>query len=360
MPTTHAEFGADTEAVEVAKAFQDRVRGKTVLVTGGNIKGIGYATAYGMASQNPAHLILAGRTPAKLAECVNTLQAAFPAVDVRPLQIDLSSQASVRAAAAEVLGWADISTIDYVFNTAGVMGLPTRTLSVDGIEIQMATNHIGHWLLSCLLMPKLIAASQGQPKGSVRIVNVTSGSPMIASMRWSDMNFEVVNKNLPTAEQPLYAFMKRWGYPDLEDVAYAGIDGYNRSKVANVLSAIGFTKALYQKHGILSVAVHPGVIETELSRDFPAAQLESVDEMVAEGAFTYKALGAGASTSLVAALDEKIRVEDNGGPQNRQNYGVFMADCQVNDKATDLATSSAEAARLWTVSEDLVKEKFSW
>jgi NAD(P)-dependent dehydrogenase (short-subunit alcohol dehydrogenase family) len=179
-------------------------------------------------------------------------------------------------------------------------------------------------------------------------------------MRWSDMNFEVVNKNLPAAEQPLYPFMKRWGYADLEEVAYAGIDGYNRSKVANVLAAIGFTQALYEKYGILSVAVHPGVIQTELSRDFAAAQLERIDEMVANGTIVYKTLGAGASTSLVAALDDKVTVEEKGGPQNRENYGAFMTDCQVNDKATDLSTSSSEAARLWTVSEDLVQETFSW
>ncbi|ERT03257.1 uncharacterized protein SPSK_09496 [Sporothrix schenckii 1099-18] len=360
MPTTYAEFGPNTEATEVAKAFKDRVRGKTVLVTGGSIKGIGYATAYAMASQAPAHLILAGRTPAKLTECIDALKAAFPAVDVRPLPIDLSSQASVRKAAADVLGWADIPTIDYVFNTAGVMGLPQRTLSVDGIEMQMATNHIGHWLLSCLLMPKLIAAARGQPKGSVRIVNVSAGSAYIGAMRWSDMNFDVVNKHLPAAEQPNYAFMTRWGYTGLADVAYAGIDGYNRSKVANVLAAIGTTHALYATHGILSVAVHPGVILTELGRAFEPVVRESVNAMVADGTVTYKTLGAGASTSLVAALDDKVTVEARGGPRNRENYGAFMVDCQVSDGATDLATSSAEAARLWALSEDLVKEKFSW
>lgn len=99
----------------------------------------------------------------------------------------------------------------------------------------------------------------------------------------------------------------------------------------------------------------------ELARDFAQSQLDSIDEMKAEGTIVYKTLGAGASTSLVAALDDKVTVELNGGgPQNRQNYGCFMADCQVNDKATDLATSTAEAERLWSVSEDLVKAKFSW
>ncbi|CAK7213096.1 hypothetical protein SBRCBS47491_001686 [Sporothrix bragantina] len=360
MPTTHAEFGANTEAVEVAKAFQSRVQGKTALVTGANIKGLGFAHAYGLAAGGPKRIILAGRTPSKMTECIDAIKADFPDVDVRPLEIDLSSQASVRKAAATVLGWDDVPTIDYVINVAGVMGIPKRTLSVDGIEIQMATNHIGHWLLACLIMPKLIAAAQGQPKGSVRIVNISSGSPFIAAMRWSDMNFDVINKELPAAEQPHYAFMARWGYTGLEDVAYAGIDGYNRSKVANVLAGIGFTHALYEKHGILGLAVHPGVIPTELGRSFETVIQENVDRMHKAGEITYKTLGGGASTGLVAALDPKITIEAKGGPKNIENYGAFMADCQVSDNARDLAVASSEADKLWSVSESLVKEKFSW
>ncbi|CAK7211571.1 hypothetical protein SCUCBS95973_001160 [Sporothrix curviconia] len=360
MPTTHAEFGADTEAVEVAKAFKSRVQGKTALITGANIKGLGYAHAYGLAAGGPKRIILAGRTPAKIAECVDAIKADFPEVDVRPLEIDLSSQASVRAAATTVVGWNDVPTIDYVINVAGVMGIPERTLSVDGIEIQMATNHIGHWLLACLIMPKLIAAAQGKPKGSVRIVNISSGSPFVAAMRWSDMNFDVVNKDLPAAEQPNYQFMTRWGYTGLEDVAYAGVDGYNRSKVANVLAGIGFTHRLLAKHGILGLAVHPGVIRTELDRSFLPSLSESVDSMAAEGVFSYKTLGAGSSTGLVAALDPEVTIVEHGGPKNTENYGAFMADCQVNENARDLAVSSSEAEKLWSVSESLVKEKFSW
>ncbi|CAK7226371.1 hypothetical protein SEUCBS140593_006217 [Sporothrix eucalyptigena] len=360
MPTTYAEFNDKTEAVEVAKAFKSRIQGKTALVTGGNIKGLGFSHAYGLASGGPAHLILAGRTSSKMAECIAAINAGFPDVDVRPLEVDLSSQKSVRAAAAIVLGWSDIPTIDYIVNVAGVMGIPKRTLSVDGIEIQMGTNHVGHWLLACLLMPKLIAAADGKPKGSVRIVNVSSGSPFIATMRWSDMNFDKVNKTLPAVEQPNYQFMARWGYTGLEDVPYAGIDGYNRSKVANVLCGIGFTNALYEKYGILGLAVHPGVIKTELGRDFPPEVTASVEHMAASGDFTYKTLGAGASTALVAALDPKIIVEPHGGPDNKENYGAFMMDCQVTDKTQPLAVATSEANKLWTWSEEQVKEKFSW
>ena len=108
-------------------------------------------------------------------------------------------------------------------------------------------------------MPKLIKATEGSPKGATRVVNVSSGSPFMSGMRWSDMNFEKKNKDLPEEEQPAYEWFKVWGYSDMEDKTYIPLDGYNRSKVANVLFGIGANKRLFEKYGILMSAVHPGV-----------------------------------------------------------------------------------------------------
>src|SRR6202012_5337379 len=115
------------------------------------------------------------------------------------------------------------------------MGGQELTLTDDGIEMHFATNHIGHWLLSTLIMPKLIEAAKNNPKGATRVANVSSGSPMVSGMRWSDMNFQKTNEDLPAAEQPNYGFFKAWGYTDMEKKPYIPLDGYNRSKVANVL-----------------------------------------------------------------------------------------------------------------------------
>jgi NAD(P)-dependent dehydrogenase (short-subunit alcohol dehydrogenase family) len=280
-------------------------------------------------------------------------------VDYRPLHVDLSSQKSVRAAAAELLSWADVPTLDIIINSAGVMGIPERTLSEDGIELHFATNHVGHWLLTCSLMPKLIAAASANPtKGATRVVNVSSGSPQGAGMRWSDINFDRPSKELPEAEQPNYAFVEAWSYTDVRDKAYVGLEGYNQSKVANVLFGIGANRRLYDKYGILTLAVHPGVIPTELTREFPPEVLKAVTAMAESGFYTYKTLGAGASTSLVAALDPKL------GPgevrDGKENYGAYLDDCQISDKARPGAVSSAEAEKLWKLSEELVKEKFEW
>lgn len=264
----------------------------------------------------------------------------------------------MRASAAELLSWADVPHLDLVLNSAGVMGVPERTLTEDGIEMHFATNHIGHWLLTCLIAPKLIAAAAGKPKGTVRVVNLSSGSPFIAGMRWSDINFDRVNKTLPAEEQPVVPLMEAWGYQDVENQTYIPFEGYNQSKVANVLFGIGATKRLYEKHGVLVLTVHPGVIKTDLGRDFPQFVLDSVKKQEEAGRFKYKSFGAGGSTGLVAMLDPQL------GPGETvdgvENHGAFLADCQIAKNVRPVALSSENAERLWKLSESLVKEEFSW
>ncbi|KAI9657462.1 MAG: hypothetical protein M1821_003144 [Bathelium mastoideum] len=339
--TTYQDFGSDTEGLEVAKAFAERIKDKTVLVTGVNLKGIGFTTA-----------------EAFMEEAINSLKGKYPGVDYRPLKLDLSSQQAVRASAAELLSWADVPAIDIIVNSAGIMNLPERTINSDGIEMQFATNHIGHFLFTCLIMPKLLKAAVTNQKGATRIVNVSSGSPTVAAMRWSDMNFEKINKELPQAEQPPYAMHRRFGFTDPENKSYLPLEGYNQSKVANVLFSIAANKGLYEKHGILSLTVHPGVIPTELSRSAAPESREAIKAMAENKVFTYKTLGAGSATSLVAALDPKLGVGETRN--GKENYGVFLMDCQISDKATPLAVSSEEAEKLWKLSEHLVKEKFTW
>jgi len=310
------------------------------------------------ASQAPSCLIIAGRNVPKLEESIKALKGDFPNVDYRALKLDLSSQKTVREAAAEVLSWKDVPTIDIVINNAAVMNIPELTLNKDGLEIQFATNHIGHFLFTCLIISKLIKASQDNVQGATRIVNVTSLSPTMASMRWSDINYEKINKTLPEAEQPDYPTHKRWGAIDPENKSYLPLEGYNQGKVANVLFGIGANKRLFEKYGILSLAVHPGIIKTELTRYAPPAALKAVEEFFKSGAFDTKNLGAGAATSLVAATDPALGLPET--KDGSENYGAYLIDCQISEKARPSSVSSAEAEKLWSLSERLVKEKFAW
>ncbi|KAL1853773.1 hypothetical protein Plec18170_005165 [Paecilomyces lecythidis] len=357
--TTHPEFNEETEALDVAKAFSSGIRGKTVLITGVNRGGLGFSTAQAFASQSPSCLIVTGRDPAKTQESIKALRAEFPDVNYRGLQVDLSIQQSVRDAAAEVMSWTDVPTIDIVVNSAGVMCIQERTLSKDGIEQHFATNHLGHWLLTCLIIPKLIKAAENNPKGATRIVNVSSASPQVSGMRWSDINFEKKNKDLPAEEQPNYEWFQMCGCPDIEDASYVPLDGYNRSKVANVLFGIAATKRLFDKYGILSLSVHPGVIETELGRNMSLKDLEAFAEL-RKSFFKVKTLGAGASTSLVAALDPKLAQGVGQSENDSENWGCYLEDCQISGKGHPLAVSSKEAEKLWDISEKLVGQTFAW
>lgn len=279
-------------------------------------------------------------------------------MDYRPLILDLSKQKAVRAAAAELLSWSDVPTLDIIVNSAGVMLIPERTISEDGIEMHFATNHIGHFLFSCLVMPKLIKASESNPKGATRIINVSSGSPTVSQMRWSDVNFEKKNKDLPVEEQPPYQLHKMWGETDMEERSYLPLEGYNQSKVANILFGIGLNKRLYEKYGILSLGLHPGVIRTELVRDTLPKTITAIKSLFDSGVFKYRTLGAGGATSLVAVLDPKLGLPETKGEV--ENYGAYLSDCQISVKARPQAVSSDGAERLWNLSEEFVKEKFSW
>jgi NAD(P)-dependent dehydrogenase (short-subunit alcohol dehydrogenase family) len=295
----------------------------------------------------------------KLQESIDAMKAKYPDVDYRPLHIDLSSQQSVRTAAAELLSWSDIPTIDILVNSAGIALLPERTLSVDGIEIIFATNHIGHFLFANLIMPKLIKAAEKSPKGSTRIINVSSGSPTLArQLRWSDMNFEKLNKDLPEGEQPNYDLQRGWGIQDPENKSYTPLEAYNMSKIANVLFGVGATNRLYEKYGILSLALHPGVIQTELGRNAQPEIITAVNVLREKGYYTYRSLGAGASTTMVAALDPKLGPGET--KDGKENWGAFLSDCQICGDAQPLTVSSSEADKLWKYSEEVVKQKFDW
>ena len=265
----------------------------------------------------------------------------------------------MRAAAEELLSWTHVPTIDIVVNNAAMMNIPERQLSAEGVEIQFATNHLGHFLFTNLIMPKLVKAAAGScTKGATRIINVTSLSPMRSQMRWSDINQEKLNKDLPLAEQPDYSMHRLFGEVDPEEKSYLALEGYNQSKVANVLFSIGLNQRLYEKHGILSFAGHPGVIITELSRSASAESIAAIQKFLTDACFHVKTLGGGAATSLLMATDPKLGLPTAKTADGKENLGVYFMDCQISDQAAPGASSSCEADRLWKLSEELVKEQF--
>lgn len=248
--------------------------------------------------------------------------------------------------------------IDIIVNNAGIMNVPSRTLTSDNIELQFATNHIGHFLLTSLLMPKVLAAAATNPKGTTRIINVSSSSMLGGGIRFSDPTFTLPQTSLPLDEQHnVDAITMANGTFNPATDTYTPAGAYTQSKAANVLFGVALTQRLYARHGILSVALHPGVIMTEIARDFTPETMERVRGFVEKGYFALKSQEAGAATSLTAATDPAL------GPsvsrEGKEGWGAFLVDCQIAE-APPFAAGSAPAERLWKLSEELVGETFDW
>ncbi|ANH37457.1 Sepiapterin reductase [Nocardioides dokdonensis FR1436] len=137
--------------------------GRTIVVTGPSVGGLGHVTALELARRG-ARVVLAGRTRTRLDDARAAIEAEVPGADLEPLLVDVSDLASVRRAAAEA---GRFGPLDVLVNNAGVMG--TRAArTADGLDLQMATNHFGPFALTGLLLPQLVDSGAG------RVVTVSS------------------------------------------------------------------------------------------------------------------------------------------------------------------------------------------
>ncbi|KAG9193989.1 hypothetical protein G6011_04024 [Alternaria panax] len=333
---THAEWNQETGGLQVAKAFADQTRGKNVLITGVSPESIGSSIALSIASQAPALVILASRTKSKLQDVLNNVQNAYPDVAIKILLLDLMSQESVRAAAKEISQLTN--RLDLIINNAGIM-TPARQTTKEGIEGQFGANHIGHFLLTNLLMPQLLASASASKEGATRVINLTSLGHRLSPVRFSDYNLNKSNEETPEEERHLPLPPQ---FAKTAEDGYNGYVAYGQAKTANILFSVAINQKFGGK-GVKSYAVHPGSIWTGLSRDLDAdgeAAIRSTSPF-------WKNHDQGAATVLVAALD----------PALDESKGVLLHDCQMCD-AMPYATDPKLAERLWTLSEKLVQSSF--
>ncbi|KAH8722582.1 hypothetical protein GQ44DRAFT_807363 [Phaeosphaeriaceae sp. PMI808] len=336
---THPEWDEKTGGLEVAKAFADNINGKNVLITGVSPESIGSSIALSIASQSPALLLLASRTQNKVEEVLKTIRDKYPDVVAGIVLLDLMSQESVKVAAAEVASLTD--RLDLIINNAGFMN-QSRTTTKEGIEGQFGVCHIGHFLLTNLLAPKLLAAAtSSNAPGSTRVINLTSLGHRISPVRFSDYN--LTGKEVPPEEKnpgplpPLFQVNA--------DDGYNGWVAYGQAKTANILFTVGLNDRL-NKRGITSYAVHPGSIWTGLGRNLDA----DGEAAIRNTSPFWKNYDQGAATVLVAALDPALNVAES--------KGVLLHDCQLFEAAPH-ATDPNMMERLWTLSEKLSNNKFN-
>ena len=201
------------------------------VVTGGN-GGLGLATAIALARRG-AKVVVAARSAPRTAAALDEIRRAVPAATVEAVPLDLASLDSVRSAAEEILD--RHATINLLINNAGLMALPEQR-TADGFEMQFGVNHLGHFALTGLLLPALLAAD------AARVVTVTSTARHMAGRLDPD------NVNLEGRYGPWRA--------------------YAQSKLANYHFALGLQRsfAAAAADGVTaeSLMAHPGLSNTEL------------------------------------------------------------------------------------------------
>jgi NAD(P)-dependent dehydrogenase (short-subunit alcohol dehydrogenase family) len=224
----------------------------SVLVVGVSPESLSQPMCLAIAAHKPELLILASRSQTKINKVIDEIRSSASNVAVSSVVVDLSCFPSIRSAAAEIRSLT--SKLDIIINNAAVNPL-TRQLTESGIELHFGTNHLGPFLLTNLLLPQveLAAKSSGVP-GSTRIVNLTSQGHRISPIRFSDINFSKLARDLPVGERPPPGLPAAFFDPEK---AFSPFVAYGQSKTANILFSVHLTKLLKER-GIRSYAVHPG------------------------------------------------------------------------------------------------------
>ncbi|KAF5723481.1 NAD(P)-binding protein [Fusarium mundagurra] len=320
-----AQFSAATTGREVVAAFPERVKDKTFLITGPSPNGIGSETAYALATESPRTLILLARSQAKYQSVISKIHEVNPSISVKFIETDLASMESVRKAAEAVLADKDITTVDGVFNNAGVITNDlVRTL--DGFESQFAINHLSHFLLTNMLMPRLLTSS------SPRVVNISSLGHKYYEPTFQDPHFN-----------------------DIDPKSYNPAEAYAQSKGAQILFSVALNQRYAQK-GLRSFAVQPGNMDSGMYNHMKPEVLMDMAQRItgrsledANEALT-KTSEEGCATGITAALAPDLA------------DGVFMNDCQVTKDPEFVAAWARDAGKAevcWRVSEEAVGQRFT-
>jgi NAD(P)-dependent dehydrogenase (short-subunit alcohol dehydrogenase family) len=318
-------FAATSTTDEVLSGIN--LRGKRILVTGPSA-GIGVETARSLAAHG-AHVVGAARDLKKAETAAAQVRKDAAANDgsFELIELDLANLTSVRACADRVLAKGD--PFDVIIANAGVMATPfSQTL--DGFETQFGTNHLGHFVFVNRIAPLLRAGG--------RLINVSSAGHRYSNVDLNDPNFE------RTPYDPMVA--------------------YGRSKTANILFAVAFDKR-HRNRGVRAAAVHPGAIQTELTRYMEPERLRKLVEQInqrlaaaGKEPFRWKSIREGAATSVWAGV---VASADQIGGQYCENCHIGQLvsdDASFSEGVRGYALDPNNAEALWKKSEQLVGESF--
>lgn len=282
--------------------------GKKYVITGAN-SGIGLETARVIADRG-ARVVMACRSTDKAAAACDDIRATVPDADLQIVALDLSSLDSIRAAADEIND-AD-QPIDVLINNAGIMAVP-KGVTVDGFELQLGTNHLGHFALTGLLLGTILRSEQP------RVVTVSSNAHKSGKVDFEDLQ---------------------------SDESYSRMGAYAQSKLANLLFTMELARR-FRRAGLddaLSVAAHPGLALTNLSAGVTGGWWERAVKMLDRiGPYLTQPAADGALPTLRAATDPHAEGGDYYGPANlREARGPA-----VKVKPKRIAFDVHDARGLW-------------
>ena len=286
---------------------------KVFVVTGAN-SGIGYQTSLALAEKG-ASVVMACRDLERSQSAFDTIKKSAPEAELMLMALDLGSLKSIENFANEFK--AKFARLDALINNAGPV-LAARTLTEDGFESHFGAGHLGHFALTAQLLDTLLATP-----GS-RVVTVGSRMHANGKINWDDL---------------------------MGEAAYDRTKAYTAGKLANMLFALELSRKLDAAGSdTKSVAAHPGLAKTNW-----ASNLGGVMKIMANlmSSLAYQSAEMGALSVLYAALSEDAKNGGYYGPENDQK-GYPM-----ETTPADSALNEADAARLWTLSEDLTGVKFA-
>jgi NAD(P)-dependent dehydrogenase (short-subunit alcohol dehydrogenase family) len=297
-------------------------KGKTAVVTGAN-SGLGFHTALQLCRAG-AHVVVTARDKGKGAAAIRRLRAEVPGADAEFGVLDLADLSSVRRFSAEILD--RMRSLDVLVNNAGVMGVPQRLTTADGFELQFGTNHLGHFALTGLLLPALLA------RPGARVVTVSSLAHSQGRIRFDDIQGERV---------------------------YDPWTAYAQSKLANLLFALELDRrARSHAVSLASVAAHPGVSATNLQTAGP--RLGHSGFLTRGRLLLLRLIGQnaarGALPSVYAATAPEVV---GGGFYGPAGPGQIRGD-PIRVTPAPGALDQGVALRLWEISERLTAIRFHW
>jgi NAD(P)-dependent dehydrogenase (short-subunit alcohol dehydrogenase family) len=285
-----------------------RFDGRLAVVTGAT-GGIGRVVVERLAAAG-AQVVLACRSEAKGQEVLRAIPRSGASMAARVEHLDLASLDAIRRFADRLRHVCE--SVDVLINNAGVMALKRRELTADGFEMQLGTNHLGHFALTGLLMPALVA------NGGARVVTVTSNAHRMGRIKFDDLQSER---------------------------GYGAWAAYNQSKLANMM----FVRELAHRSsragtGIVSVAANPGFVDTPLQDGTIMAPLRRLGQSPERGALPL----------LYAASSSDVAGGDLVGPNRFLNHRGYPTRQRPAKRAGD----PEAARRLWAVSEELTGVRF--